>query len=230
MTQEQIARNLTQVRERIAQAAERAGRAAEDITLVAVSKTRPAEDIAAAYAAGIRDFGESYVQEALAKASQPALALSDLRWHFIGHLQSNKVRDVVGRFALLHSVDSRSLAQALGQRAARFSQVADILLEVKLDPAATKFGFSPAATRDSVEQIAQIPGLRLRGLMGMAPYAPDPEAARPFFRTLHGLFTQLPSEMQHTLSMGMSGDFEVAIEEGASLVRIGTAVFGPRQP
>jgi PLP dependent protein len=230
MIQKQIARNIAQVRERIAQAAERAGRAAADITLVAVSKTRPAEDIAAAYAAGVYDFGENYVQEALAKAGQPSLDLPDMRWHFIGHLQSNKVREVVGRFALIHSVDSLSLAQALGQRATRFGQVADILLEVKLDPAATKFGFEPAATRVAVEQIGQIPGIRLRGLMGMAPYKPDPETARPFFQTLYSLFAHLPTEAQQMLSMGMSGDFEVAIEEGANMVRIGTALFGPRQP
>jgi PLP dependent protein len=229
MTAEQTARNIEQIRERIAQAARRAGRKPEEITLVAVSKTRTSEEIASAYAAGVRDFGESYAQEVLTKIENPLLSLPDLRWHFIGHLQSNKVRDVVGRFALIHSVDSLGLAQTIGQRAVRSGLVADILLEIKLDPAATKYGFLPAETQVAVEQIAPIPGVRLQGLMGMAPYAETPEAARPFFQTLSRLFMQLPPEMQHTLSMGMSGDFEVAIEEGATMVRIGTALFGPRQ-
>lgn len=229
MTEEHITRNLTVVRERIAEAAKRAGRTAEEITLLAVSKTISAEAIAFAYAAGVRDFGENYVQEAVTKVGQPPLDMLDVRWHFIGHLQSNKVRDVVGRFVLIHSVDSIALAQEIGKRAARLGQKVEILLEVKLDPAATKFGWTPLEVLTAAEQIARIDNVRLRGLMGMAPYAVDPEAARPYFRTLTNLFTQLPPEMRQTLSMGMSGDFEVAIEEGATMVRIGTAIFGPRR-
>lgn len=229
MTEEQITRNIALVRERIAQAAGRAGRAAEEITLVAVSKTLNAETVAFAYAAGVRDFGESYVQDALTKVGQPPLDKPDIRWHFIGHLQKNKVREVVGRFALIHSVDSVALAQEIGRRAVRLGQSVDVLLEVKLDPAATKFGFAPDETLTLAEQVAQIPGVRLKGLMGMAPYATEPEAARPFFQNLYTLFAQLPPERRQTLSMGMSGDFEVAIEEGATLVRIGTALFGPRR-
>jgi pyridoxal phosphate enzyme (YggS family) len=223
-----IAENIRRVRERIAQAARRSGRAEESVTLIAVTKTIAVARIAAAYAEGIRDFGENYVQEARAKIGTPPLDKDDLRWHFIGHLQTNKARDVLGRFALLHSVDSLALATALDKRAQATGQSADILLEVKLDPSATKFGFAPEATLEAAAQICALPGLRLCGLMGMAPFTADPEAARPAFRQLHSLFRQLPAAAQQSLSMGMTGDFEVAIEEGATHVRIGTAIFGPR--
>lgn len=229
MAEGQIARNIAQIRERIAAAAAHAGRDGADITLVAVTKTVDAQRIEQAYQAGIRDFGESYVQEALTKLGQPPLDMSDIHWHFIGHLQTNKVRDVVGRFTLIQSVDSLRLAQAIGQRAERAGQTEAILLEIKLDPVATKFGFAPEEVAQAAEQVARIPGIRLRGLMGIAPYASDPEAARPFFQKLNTLFSQLPPDARQTLSMGMSGDYEVAIEEGATLIRIGSALFGPRR-
>jgi pyridoxal phosphate enzyme (YggS family) len=229
MAEAQIADNIARVQERIAQVAARAGRTAEAITLVAVTKTVDPLQIAQAMAAGLRDFGENYIQEALAKIAHPLLVNPDLRWHFIGHLQRNKVREALGRFVLLHSVDSVALAQEIGRRAQQAGHSADILLEVKLDVAATaKFGFVPEATLEAAAQVRTISGVRLRGLMGMAPFDPEPEQARLSFRRLHALFAQLPSEEQQILSMGMSGDFEVAIEEGATLVRIGTAIFGAR--
>ena len=228
MADGEIAANIGRVRERMAQAAARAGRAVETITLVAVTKTVEAARIAAAYEAGVRNFGENYVQEALTKIDAPPLTGSDVRWHFIGHLQRNKVKEVVGRFALVQSVDSVALARMIGQRATLRGQTAEILLEVRLAEEATRFGFALETTLAAAAEIAAIPGVRMRGLMGMAPYAPDSEAARPHFRRLHGLFTQLPPAQQRTLSMGMTGDFEVAIEEGATLIRIGTAIFGRR--
>jgi pyridoxal phosphate enzyme (YggS family) len=228
MAEAQIALNIARVRERIAQAASRSGREADSITLLAVTKTIAPERIIEAYAEGLRNFGENYVQEALAKMDVPLMKRQDMRWHFIGHLQRNKVRDVVGRFTLIQSVDSLALAQEIGKRSQQIGSVADLLLEVKLDPAAAKFGIAPAAVLDTADAVRQIAGIRLCGLMGMAPFASDPEAARPSFRQLYLLFRQLPVEAQQTLSMGMTGDFEIAIEEGTTLVRIGTAIFGPR--
>ncbi|MCS6777457.1 MAG: YggS family pyridoxal phosphate-dependent enzyme [Chloroherpetonaceae bacterium] len=228
MPEARIARNIAHLRERIAQAARRAGRTATDITLVAVSKTMPPEIVRQAYDAGIRHFGENYVQDALPKINHTLLQLPDIHWHFIGHLQTNKVRYVVGRFALIHSVDSLRIARALGQRAIQTGQQVPILLEVKIDPAATKFGLDADQVPDIAQQILHIPGVQLRGLMGMAPFHPDPEAARPGFRLLRQLLQQLPPDARQILSMGMSADFEVAIEEGANMIRIGTAIFGPR--
>jgi pyridoxal phosphate enzyme (YggS family) len=230
MAQAEIAGNIARIRERIAQAAARVGRTAEAITLVAATKTVAPARIAQAYAAGVRDCGENYIQEALTKIGQPPLDQPDLRWHFIGHLQRNKVKEAVERFALIQSVDSVGLAQEIGRRAQQAGQSRDILLEVKLDAAAgAKQGFAPESVLEAAEQVNQIAGVRLRGLMGMAPFSPDPEQARPHFRRLRGLFAQLPEAEQQTLSMGMSGDFEVAVEEGATLVRIGAAIFGKRE-
>jgi pyridoxal phosphate enzyme (YggS family) len=228
MAEEQIARNIAQVRERVAQAASRSGRDANSITLLAVTKTIAPERIVQAYHESLRDFGENYVQEALSKIEVPSMKRQDMRWHFIGHLQRNKVKAVLGRFALIQSVDSLALAQEIGKQAQKIGMVADILLEVKLDPAAAKFGIAPEETVEVAAQVQRIEGIRLGGLMGLAPFASDPEAARPSFRQLHTLFRQLPDAAQQTLSMGMTGDFEVAIEEGATMVRIGAAIFGRR--
>jgi pyridoxal phosphate enzyme (YggS family) len=229
MTAAEIAANVARVRERIAAATARAGRSADEITLIAVSKTMPESAVAAAYAAGVRYYGENYVQEAVAKVTSPALDLPDIRWHFIGHLQRNKVRDVIGRFAMIQSVDTVALATELASRAHRSGLMVPILLEVKLDPAATKFGLDPNELQETAAEVMQLNGVQLCGLMGMAPYGTDPEQSRPYFRQLHRLFRQLPATGQQTLSMGMTGDFEVAIEEGATHVRIGTAIFGRRQ-
>jgi pyridoxal phosphate enzyme (YggS family) len=224
-----VVRNIRRAQELLAEAAVRSGRAAESITLVAVSKTVPAERIAEARAAGLTEFGESYVQEALAKQSHPLLQDDALRWHFIGHLQRNKARDVPGRFALIHGVDSVALAREIGKRSQRAGIRTDILLEVKLDTGSdTKFGVGPAAALDAAAELDTIEGVRLLGLMGMSPFDPEPESARPYFRRLRKLFDSLPEPQRHVLSMGMSRDFEIAVEEGATLVRVGTAIFGGR--
>jgi pyridoxal phosphate enzyme (YggS family) len=198
------------------------------VTLLAVTKTVDMPRIRTVVRAGVCELGENYVQEALTKVGDPELAKAAVRWHFIGHLQRNKVRDLVGRFALIHSVDSLALATEIGRRTAQKGLTADLLLEVKLDVADTKFGIEPEQTLATAQAVQDIPGVRLAGLMGMAPFGSNPEAARPAFRTLRTLFDQLPSEARQVLSMGMSSDFEVAIEEGSTLVRIGTALFGKR--
>jgi len=230
MDVEGIAQNVAAVRTRIAQACERSGRDPGSVTLIAVTKTVALPRIQAIVRAGVRDLGENYVQEALTKVGDPELRDAAVRWHFIGHLQRNKVREIVGRFALIHSVDSLALATEIGRRASTLGTTADLLLEVKLDPIATKFGIAPEETLATAQAVQDIPGVRLCGLMGMAPFGSDPEAARPAFRTLRTLFDQLPPDARRILSMGMSSDFEVAIEEGATLVRIGTALFGKRPP
>jgi len=225
-----IAQNVAAIRTRIAQACERSGRDPDSVTLIAVTKTVSLPRIQAIVRAGVRDLGENYVQEALTKVEDPELREAAIHWHFIGHLQRNKVREIVGRFALIHSVDSSALANEIGRRASRSGTMADLLLEVKLDPIATKFGITPEETLATAQAVQDIPGVRLRGLMGMAPFGSDPESARPAFRTLRTLFDQLPPDARQILSMGMSSDFEVAIEEGATMVRIGTALFGKRPP
>jgi pyridoxal phosphate enzyme (YggS family) len=225
----EVAENIARVRHRIAQAAARAGRPAESVTLIAVTKAIDPARIAEACSAGVRDFGENYVQEALAKVGKPPLTFEEMRWHFIGHLQRNKAKEVVGRFVTVQSVDSVALAEELGRRAQQAGQVMEILLEIKLDPATTRFGLAPDRTLETAARIGTASGVRLCGLMGMAPFAEEPESARPCFRQLANLFRQLPRESQQMLSMGMTGDFEVAVEEGATHVRIGTAIFGKRR-
>ena len=217
--------NLERVRERIAAAAVRAGRSPADVTLVAVTKTVDVDRMREALDAGATDFGESYVQEVRDKLAQFP---PSLRWHFIGHLQSNKARYVAGRFVLIHSVDSVPLAREIGKRALALGQPQPILLEVKLDPADTKFGIHLDACLDVAAEVTRVEGIDLRGFMGMAPYGTEPELARPYFQALRARFEQLPPTHRKALSMGMTGDFEVAIEEGATHVRIGTAIFGPR--
>jgi len=222
---DRVADRLEEVRRRIARAAERAGRAPDEVRLVAVSKTIGIERIREAVEAGHRDFGENYVQEAREKLNAFG---PEIRWHFIGHLQSNKARNVVGAFALIHSVDSETLAGEIQKRAAAAGIVQDVLIEVRLDPAATKTGVEPEALDRLVDRVRTLPNVRLLGLMGMPPLFADPEDARPGFRLLRELLDALPPESRRELSMGMSSDFEVAIEEGATLVRVGTAIFGPR--
>lgn len=219
--------NIARVRERIAAAAARTQRDADAVTLVAVTKTVDPARMAEARQAGITDFGENYFQEARDKLPQFG---ADIRWHFIGHLQTNKARYVAGRFTLVQSVDSMALAQELGKRATAAGTVQSVLLEVKLDAAATKFGVAPEQTEDLAGIVAETPGLALQGLMGMAPFADDPETARPHFARLRTLFERLPAAHRQVLSMGMTGDFETAIEEGATMVRIGSAIFGRRVP
>jgi hypothetical protein len=227
--------NLTHVRDRIARAAARAGRDAASITLVAVSKTHPVEALIAAYELGVRHFGENRVEEAATKLPAFRQAISDpaVVFHMIGHVQSRKADDVAALFDRVHSVDSAKLAQRL----ARFAlKPLPILLEVNVSGETSKYGFDGARRAElfgAIETIAQLPNLYLDGLMTMAPLVDQPEQARPVFRALRELRDEIAArytgvKLPH-LSMGMTDDFEVAIEEGATLVRIGRAIFGERE-
>ena len=213
---------LESVEDRIARAAARSGRRREDITLLAVTKKFPAQAIEEAAQLGVRDFGENYVQEFETK--RPALAsLAGARFHLIGHLQANKARKALELFDVIQTVDSARLAERLDQAA---DGPVDVMLEVKLSPEESKAGVSPDDLPRLVEAVARCPHLRLRGLMTMPPWSDEAEPSRPFFRRLRTLAGQ---NGLSELSMGMSHDFETAIEEGATLVRIGTALFGPRR-
>jgi hypothetical protein len=225
----EIAENIKRVRERIHKACQRAGRDPREVTLVAVTKTVAVASIREALEGGIRDFGENYVQEALPKIS--ALG-PGTRWHFIGHLQRNKVKYVLGRFHLIHSLDRLSLAQEI-QRRASPNEPAKVLLQVNLSGESTKSGVPLEAVEELLEGVCGLSRLRIVGLMTMPPFFSDPEMSRPFFRSLRELMERLrpqlpPPHDLRELSMGMSQDFEVAIEEGATIVRLGTAIFGPR--
>jgi hypothetical protein len=239
-TRRNLSRNLSEVREDIASAARRAGRDPSDVTLVAVSKTFPAEDVREAGKAGQLDFGESYVQEALDKMDEVARLdlvtggtrdAPDPRWHFIGHLQTNKARFVTGRFGLIHSVHSARLAESLHQRAQAKGLTQSVLIQVNLAREERKSGVAEADLPGLAEAVAAMAGLRLEGLMLMPPWSPDPEHSRPFFARLRevrdGLERRLGARLPR-LSMGMSGDFVPAVEEGATLVRVGTRLFGGR--
>jgi pyridoxal phosphate enzyme (YggS family) len=219
-----IARNVAEVQRRIAAAAERAGRSPSEITLVAVSKKQPATALREAIAAGIAEFGENYVQEARAKRGE--LMDERVRWHMIGHLQTNKAIQALDLFDFFQSVDSVRLAAALGKAATARGRAVDILAQVHLGDEATKAGLQPERTRDAVAEMAAIPGIAVQGLMGIAPLGVD---ARPYFRQLYGLFSTLAPENRKVLSMGMTADFETAIEEGATMPRVGSALFGPRR-
>jgi hypothetical protein len=226
-----IATNLAEIRERIATAALKAGRQPEDIRLVAVSKTHPAALVDEAARAGQKLFGENYVQEFTAKAGEVA---EPVEWHFIGHLQSNKVRQIAGKVSLIHSVDRLSLAEEIDRQLGKLGQACSVLIEVNVAGEATKGGTTAAAALELVRSVAALPNVHIVGLMTMPPFFDDPEAARPYFRELRELSVAIeheaiPNVEMRELSMGMSGDFEVAIEEGATLVRVGTAIFGHRQ-
>jgi pyridoxal phosphate enzyme (YggS family) len=226
-----ISANIDSVRERIAAACSRAGRRPDDVTLIAVTKTFPPERIREAVRAGITDIGENYVQELLLK--REALAEVPIRWHFIGHLQSNKVRQVVDWVVMVHALDSRTLAHELDARAARTGRIIDTLVEVNTTGEQSKFGVRPDQVLPLVRSLEEFEHIRIGGLMTIGPFLPDPEGSRPMFRALRELRERLRREHQQNLnpvhlSMGMTGDFEVAVEEGATLLRIGTAVFGSR--
>jgi pyridoxal phosphate enzyme (YggS family) len=230
-----IAENLTRVREQIAEAATRAGRPPSEVTLVAVTKTFPVETVLAGYAAGLCDFGENRVQEAEGKIRAAQMQAPQARWHLIGHLQRNKVKTAVECFAMIHSVDSLRLAQEINKRCGAEGKRMPILIEVNVGGEASKTGYQldagTAAFFQEAEQICALPNLQVQGLMTIAPYAPRAEDVRPYFVRLRQLRDELASRLGRELpqlSMGMSGDFTVAIEEGATLVRIGTAIFGER--
>ena len=227
MNGSEIAENLARVRERIAVAAARAGRQAAEVTLVAVTKHQPISAIHAALAAGVTDIGENYVQEALAKRGETdAAGAAPLHRHLIGHLQSNKAKQAVAAFDLIQSVDSLKLARVLAGHAQAAGKTQSVLFQVHLGDEVTKTGFPSEAVLAVAAEAAALHGLDVQGLMGIAPGAGDP---RPHFAALRRLFEQLPPANRRTLSMGMTGDFEAAIAEGATMVRIGTAIFGVRQ-
>lgn len=225
-----IAENLKTVKDKIAQAALRAGRNPQDVQLVAVSKTVSGEPIKQAIEAGVTILGESYIQEARKKIGEIGKAV---RWDFIGHLQSNKVSYAVDLFEVIHSIDRLSLAQALSTRAAKKRKTLRVLVQVNISGEGAKSGIDTGRVNALVSHIASLPNLTLEGLMTMPPYFTDPEKARPYFVALRKLRDTLMAEQGNRidlkeLSMGMSGDFEVAVEEGATLVRVGTAIFGER--
>ncbi len=227
--QETIKNNIDVIRQRMENAAKRCGRDPKDITLIAVSKLHPAEAVDAAAACGQMDFAENKVQELLSK--QP-LVKSDVRWHLIGHLQTNKVKSVIGKVCLIHSVDSMHLAQEIDKRAAQAGITAEILLQVNVAHEESKFGLTVEEARQLAPQIAaELKNVKIRGLMEIAPYSEDPEEVRQYFRQLRLLFAELkvgPLPDIDIMSMGMSHDFEIAIEEGATHIRVGTAIFGER--
>jgi pyridoxal phosphate enzyme (YggS family) len=227
-TMSSVQKNLSEIHARIESAATRYGRKASEIQLVAVSKTHPPELIREAFEAGQRAFGESRVQDALPKLD--ALP-REIEWHFIGHLQTNKIRKVVARFALFHGVDNENLAAQINRIAGELGVTANVLLEVNVSGEESKFGFAPENLPAALENLAPLPFLRIRGLMTMAPYSDTPEEARPFFAKLRELRNRLASQTGlplSELSMGMSGDFEQGIAEGATIVRVGSAIFGSR--
>jgi pyridoxal phosphate enzyme (YggS family) len=227
-----IAARLAELEERIGRAAERAGRAAAEVALVAVSKLHPAALVAEACRAGVRHFGESYAQELVGKmdalAGDPDCAA--VSWHFIGRLQKNKAKLVVGRAALIHAVDSIELAREIDRRAAASGLVQPILVAVSAAGEAQKTGVDPAQAGELLDAIGALAAVDCRGLMTMPPWPESPEDSRPYYRDLVRLRDRLATAARPLphLSMGTSGDLEVAVEEGATLVRVGTALFGPR--
>jgi len=225
---ESLPDNLTSIQQRIRAACTRAGRPAATVMLLAVSKTHPPATIELAVDCGLLHFGENKVQEAKAKIP---LCPGKARWHFIGHLQSNKVRDAVELFEMIQTVDSLSLAREIARRAEQAAKTMPILLEVNVAGEASKFGYQPKQLLAEIGELGRLPRLVIHGLMAIPPFSPLPEQSRPYFQRLRGLKTEAETILGYPLphlSMGMSGDFEVAIEEGSTIVRVGTALFGER--
>jgi len=227
-----LKQRLEKVKERIRQAAESCGRDADSVRLVAVSKTVATDIVREAIEAGVAILGENYVQEARDKFK--ALVQYTVSWHFIGHLQSNKAKYAVRLFDLIHSVDSLKLARELDKQAAKVDKVQQILVQVNISGEDTKSGISADETPGLIAEIGRLKNIAVKGLMTMPPYFYQPEKVRPFFAALRELRDRIkartpPNVSLEELSMGMTGDFEVAIKEGATLVRIGTAIFGERQ-
>ena len=226
-----VAENLKTIRERVDAACERAGRRPEEVTLIAVSKTKPLSMLQEAYGAGARDFGENKAQEILEKYPEMP---EDARFHMIGHLQTNKVKQVVGKAVLIHSVDSLHLAEKIEQEAAKRDLTADILLEVNVAREESKFGLMLEEVIPLLEEVKNLPHVRVRGLMTIAPNVENPEENRKHFKKLYQLYVDIKIKnidngTMSVLSMGMTGDFEVAVEEGATMIRVGTGIFGSRQ-
>lgn len=222
--------NLEQVRQKIKDACDRAGRDAGEVTLISVSKTKPLSMLEEAYEAGARDFGENKVQELLEKI--PRLP-EDVRWHMIGHLQRNKVKYIVGKVTLIHSVDSLRLAEEISREAVKQDTSVDILLEVNVAQEESKFGTTLEETADLALSVSKLPGIHVCGLMTIAPYVENAEDNRQYFRKLKQLSVDIEQKnidnvSMNVLSMGMTGDYSVAVEEGATCVRVGTGIFGER--
>ena len=225
-----IKEHLTEVKERIEQACIRSGRNPGEVTLIAVSKTKPVPMLEEAYAAGARDFGENKVQEIAAK--KPELP-EDIRWHMIGHLQRNKVGQVLGKAVLIHSVDSLRLARQIETDAAKTGLDVDILLEVNVAREESKYGFMLEEVEDAIMTIKDFPHVHIKGLMTIAPFVENPEENRGIFKKLFEFAVDIDKKnidnvTMDVLSMGMTGDYEVAVEEGATMVRVGTGIFGVR--
>ncbi len=232
-SQDMLAHNIAAVQKAIEQAAERGRRRPNEITLIAVSKTKPVELIKQAYELGLRNFGENRVQDALPKIAEFRHAgLEPVTWHMIGHLQRNKVNKVIGSFDMVQSVDSLQLAQALNAHANELEIHVRVLLQVNVSGEASKEGMAPEETLILARQIVALPHLDVQGLMTIAPLVQDPEEVRPVFRALRllreNLREQVPQSAWQHLSMGMTDDYSVAIEEGATIVRVGRAIFGER--
>ena len=222
--------HLNEVRENIQKACEKAGRSPQEVTLIAVSKTKPLFMLEEAYEAGARDFGENKVQEILEK--HPKMP-EDARFHMIGHLQRNKVKQVLPHAVLIHSVDSYRLAEQISQEAGKLGITAKILLEVNVAKEESKFGMMPEDVEEMAGQIAALPHLQIEGLMTIAPFFDDPEKNRPVFRKLYQLYVDIKNKNidnvnMGVLSMGMTGDYQVAVEEGSTMIRVGTGIFGAR--
>ena len=225
-----IKENLEEVEQRIQAACRRAGRKREEVTLIAVSKTKPGEDLKEAYQLGIRTFGENKVQEIMDKVPQLP---SDIRWHMIGHLQRNKVKYIVDKVALIHSVDSLRLAETIEHEAAKHNVTVPVLIEVNVAQEESKFGLKTEEVLSLVESVAAFPHIHIEGLMTIAPYVEDPEENRGIFRQLKKLSVDIAAKNinnvnMSVLSMGMTGDYQVAVQEGATMVRVGTGIFGER--
>ena len=225
-----ITENLEQVRKNIEEACRAVNRDPGEVTLISVSKTKPVSMLQEAYDAGSRDFGENKVQEIMDKYTQLP---SDIRWHMIGHLQRNKVKYIVDKVALIHSVDSLRLAETISQEAMKKNVTASILVEVNVAEEESKFGVTSEETEKLIEEISKLPNIEVKGLMTIAPFVENPEENRLVFRNLRNLSVDIAAKKfnnvtMNVLSMGMTGDYEVAIEEGATMVRVGTGIFGER--
>jgi len=225
-----LSENLNEIEQRILASCNTANRSRQDVLLIAVSKTKPLSLLEEAYACGIRDFGENRVQELTQKADTMP---EDIHWHMIGHLQKNKVRAAVRHAYMIHSVDSLSLAETISAEAVKQAKTINILLEVNIAEEESKFGYLPAEVLQDISAIAALPNLKIKGLMTIAPFTSVAESNRDYFRQLRELAVDIRNKNidnvdMEVLSMGMSGDFQVAIEEGATMVRVGTSIFGER--
>ncbi len=225
-----VCENYRAVEEKVKNACQRAGRKREEVTLIAVSKTKPVSMIEELLPLGVRDFGENKVQELTAKEE---VLPKDIRWHMIGHLQRNKVKYIIDRACMIHSVDSLRLAREISKEAVKHELDVPVLIEVNVAGEESKFGVSVEETPSLVQEVSKLPGIQVKGLMTIAPYVEDPEENREIFRNLRKLSVDISGKnfdnvTMNVLSMGMTGDYEVAIEEGATHVRVGTGIFGER--